>query len=236
MANAYFRFKQFTIRQDRCALKVGTDGLLLGSWTKYTLAERILDIGTGTGLLALIAAQRNPNAMIDAVEIDPASAEQAMENVAAGPWPDRINIHRGDIRQWACKDHYDLVLCNPPFYSRYLPSADVRKAVAKHDLSLTITELMEAMDVRCAMNGRISMIIPTDRLAEVIALAASRRFNPSRKCLVYFMANKLPKRVLLEFSRKFDQAEELSELNVQLVPGEFSPEYRALLSDLDLHF
>ena len=234
MPNSYFRFKQFTIKQDRCALKVGTDGMLIGGWTNYVPAERILDIGTGTGVLALIAAQRSPKATIDAVEIDPDSAEQARENVAASPWADRVTIHQGDVREWRHEGQYDLVLCNPPFYKGHHPSHDARIAVAKHDLTLPFTDLIAAMDDRCAEHGRISLIIPFDRLAEVIALAASRRFNLSRKCLVCYTTNKPPKRVLVEFSRKLDQEEELSELVVELAPGEYSPEYQDLISDLKL--
>ena len=234
MPNDYFRFKQFTIKQDRCALKVGTDGMLIGAWTIYAHAERILDIGTGTGVLALIAAQRNPSASIHAVEIDRDSAEQARENVAASPWADRVTIYQGDVRQWGHEGKYDLVLCNPPFYKGHNPSQDARKAIAKHDLSLPLNDLIAAMDARCAEHGRLSFIIPFDRLAEVISLASLHQFNLMRQCLVYYMANKLPKRVLVEFSRKFDQEEELTELVVELVPGEYSPEYRALIRDLKL--
>ena len=92
MPNDHFRFKQFTIRQERCALKVGTDGVLLGAWANVAGAERILDIGTGTGLLALIAAQHNTTAIIDGVEIDAASAEQASENMRSSPWSDRLHV------------------------------------------------------------------------------------------------------------------------------------------------
>ena len=234
MPNSYFRFKQFTIKQDCCALKVGTDGMLIGGWTNYVPAERILDIGTGTGVLALIAAQRNPSASIDAVEIDPDSAEQAQANAAASPWADRVTIHQGDVRQWEHVGRYDLVLCNPPFYKGHHPSHDARKAIAKHDLSLPFTDLIAAMDDRCAEQGRISLILPFDRLAEVITLATSHRFNLKRQCLVSYTANKAPKRVLVEFSRKLDQEVEQSELVVELTPGKYSPEYRALISDLKL--
>jgi len=236
MPNPWFRFKQFTVRQDRCAMKVSTDGVLLGAWTKYANASRILDIGTGTGVLALIAAQRNPTAIIDAVEIDAVSAEQARENVAASPWPDRVNVFHADVRHWNYDERYDLVLCNPPFYKGHQASSDARTAMAKHELSLDLAALMRVVDHRCTAQGRACIIIPVDRLEELNTLAASHGFHRLRKCLVYYLFNKLPKRVLVEFSRQFDGSEEISELVIEQAPGEFSPEYRALLSDLELHF
>lgn len=236
MPNPWFRFKQFTVLQDRCAMKVSTDGVLLGAWTKYANASRILDIGAGTGVLALIAAQRNPSAMIDAVEIDAASAEQARENATASPWPDRVNVFHVDVRQWDRDACYDLVLCNPPFYKGHQSSSDARTAIAKHEMSLGMDALVQVLDSRCTEQGRACVIIPADRLAELNTLAASHGFHRSRKCLVYYKFNKLPKRVLVEFSRQFDGREELSDMVVEQAPGEFSPEYRALLGDLVLHF
>ncbi|RMG65963.1 MAG: methyltransferase domain-containing protein, partial [Bacteroidetes bacterium] len=96
-----FRFRQFSVHQDRCAMKVGTDGVMLGAWAPLTDCRRVLDLGTGTGLLALMLAQRAPEMEIEAIEIDPAAAAQATENVAASPWGDRIHVSAGDARDWA---------------------------------------------------------------------------------------------------------------------------------------
>ena len=101
MANDYFQFKQFTIRQEKCAMKVGTDGVLLGSWTDVTHARRLLDIGTGTGLMAIMAAQRNLELIIDAIEIDPAAFEQARENANSSPWRERIHLFQGEVQAFA---------------------------------------------------------------------------------------------------------------------------------------
>lgn len=101
MANDYFQFKQFTIRQERCAMKVGTDGVLLGAWTDVTHARRLLDIGTGTGLIAIMAAQRNPELIIDAIEIDPAAFEQARENANSTSWRERIHLFQGEVQAFA---------------------------------------------------------------------------------------------------------------------------------------
>lgn len=235
MPNDYFRFKQFTVRQDRCAMKVGTDGMLLGAWTRYASAKRILDIGTGTGLLALIAAQRNPKALIDAVEVDVASAGQARENVAASPWNDRVRTCCADVRKWQHRGVYDLILCNPPFYRGYQTSRDLRVATAKHGLSLSLADVMEVAADRCMANARISTIVPIGRLEEMITLATGKAWYLSRKCLVQYVATKPPKRVLLEFSLRYVHEPEEEMLVVERVAGVFSPEFHALLSDLKLY-
>lgn len=236
MPNDYFRFKQFTVWQDRCALKVGTDGVLLGAWTRYANALRILDIGTGTGLLTLIAAQRNQRATIDAVEIDAASAEQARENAMASPWAERINVFHADVRNWEPSEGYDLVLCNPPFYKGHQPSRVVRTATAKHDLELSLAQLVNVADRCCNPHGRLCMIIPMDRLEELKSLAVGNGFVQTRECLVSYLSTKMPKRVLVELSRTFDLDLMTVEMAVERYPGEFTPEYKALLRDLELHF
>ncbi len=236
MPNDYFRFKQFTIWQDRCAMKVSTDGVLLGAWTQYANALRILDIGTGTGVLAMIAAQRNHRAVIDAVEIDPRSADQAKENAASCPWPRRIHVFNADVRNWMPPEGYDLVICNPPFYKDHNVSRDARTATAKHDVELGLDQLVKEADRFCTPHGRVCMILPIDRLSELKSIADENGFVLSRECLVYYVATKKPKRVLVELSRTYHLELTTVELAVERVRGEFTPEYRAMLSDLELHF
>jgi tRNA1Val (adenine37-N6)-methyltransferase len=236
MSNDFFQFKQFTIRQDRSALKVGTDGVLLGAWTDYGGAKRILDIGTGTGLLALIAAQRNGEAMIDAVEIDDASAEQAAENIAASPWADRIRVHRMDARRMHASEPYDLIICNPPFYPGEMSSGDERVGVAKHAAGLAFPELIELVDRLLARNGRVNVILPKNRVLEFKEEADHLGLNPSRECDVRYLASKPPKRMLIEL-RRGEQATTLEEITIeQSGPFDYSTKYRELLSDLMLKF
>jgi tRNA1Val (adenine37-N6)-methyltransferase len=236
MPNDYFQFKQFTIHQERCALKVGTDGVLLGAWTKYDGAKRILDIGTGTGVLALIAAQRNSSATIDAVEIDDASAEQASENAVASLWADRVRVHRMDVRRMRVSELYDLIICNPPFYAGEMDSPDERKGLAKHSGELTFEELIDATDRLLNDDGRASLIVPKNRETELLNVAEVKGLHPSRRCSVRYLAHRPPKRVLLELRRGPQQAEE-DELTVEMnAGGDFSPRYRELMADLLLKF
>lgn len=236
MPNDFFRFKRFTIRQDRSALKVGTDGVLLGAWTDCSGAGRILDIGTGTGLLALIAAQRNGEAMIDAVEIDDASAEQAAENVAASPWADRIRVHRMDARRMKASEPYDLIICNPPFYPGEMSSNDERVGVAKHAGGLAFPDLVEVVDRLLAKTGRLNVILPKNRAGEFLDESGRIGLNRGRECDVRYVASKPPKRVLLEL-RRGERATAREEITIEESgPFGYSAKYRELLADLMLKF
>ncbi|MBS1582125.1 MAG: methyltransferase [Bacteroidetes bacterium] len=236
MPNDHFRFKQFTIRQDRCALKVGTDGVLLGAWTDWSGAGRILDIGTGTGLLALIAAQRNATAHVDAVEIDDDAAAQATENAAASPWADRVRVHRMDARRLRASEPYDVIVCNPPFYGGEMDSPDARKGLAKHSGELTFAELMDAVGRLLAEDGRFNAIVPLDREADLLREAAHVELRTSRRCTVRYLASKPPKRVMLELRRGASEAIEEEVVVEERGPFDYSAKYRALLSDLMLKF
>jgi tRNA1Val (adenine37-N6)-methyltransferase len=134
MPNDYFQFKQFRIDQSDCAQKVSTDACLLGATVDLTNATHILDLGTGTGLLALMAAQRAPNAKIEAIEIDLAAAAQAATNVAASPWADRIWVHALSLASYAASlpPSFSHIICNPPFFRRSLAPPDVARATARH--------------------------------------------------------------------------------------------------------
>ncbi len=230
-----FHFKQFSVRHDRSAIKVGTDAVLLGAWTNYDNAERILDIGTGCGVLALIAAQRNATARVDGIEIDTASAEEAAANAAASPWNDRLRIHNMDARRLVSQDRYDLIISNPPFYAGEEASPDSRKSVAKHSDELTFKELLGAADQLLSADGRISVVLPLNREKDFLAEAALFGLKPRRRCVVRYLGNRPPKRVMLELGRRAEELQ-LEEITVEDTPGEFSVEYRALLSDLLMRF
>ncbi|MBK6541162.1 MAG: methyltransferase [Flavobacteriales bacterium] len=236
MPKAEFRFKQFTVRQERCSMKVSTDGVLFGAWVDYAGATRILDIGTGTGLLALISAQRNAQARIDALEIDDDAAAQAAENMAASPWADRVRVHRADARRVHAGDPYDLILCNPPYYSGYSTSPDARIGLAKHSGELTFPQLIAAVEKHLAPDGRLAVIIPANREEQFLPEAGRIGLAPSRRCLVRYVSHRPPKRVLLELDRGGATTLE-SEMTIEATgPFDYTPEYRALIGDLMLNF
>lgn len=236
MPKPSFRFKQFTIEQDRCALKVGTDGLLFGAWVDYDGAKRILDIGTGTGVLALIAAQRCATATIDAVEIDDAAAEQAAGNAAASPWRDRVRVHRMDVRKMNASEPFDLVICNPPYYADYSRSPDVRIDLAKHGGELRFSDLIGAVDRLLAPQGMFNVIIPLNREREFLHEAQRIGLYPVRRCTVRYVAHRPPKRVLLALDRSGTPVQD-DELTIEATgPFDYTPRYRSLIADLMLNF
>lgn len=238
MPKPAFRFKQFTVQQDRCAMKVSTDGVLFAAWVNVDDARAVLDIGTGTGVVALIAAQRAPLARIDAVEIDPAAAEQAAENAAASPWAHRVRITCADVRTWQPSARYDLILCNPPYYARYSTPADDRLGLAKHGHALLFTDLIAATDRLLLPTGRLAVIIPLHREAELIALAATIGLHPQRRCVVRYVAHRPPKRVLLELRRPAPTTPpHTGSLTIEATgPFDYTAEHRAMLKELMLNF
>ncbi len=161
MSNAYFQFKQFTIQQDKCAMKVSTDACIQGAWTPVRPhVQRVLDIGAGTGLLSLMLAQRAPHIAIDAIELDEAAALQASENVAASPFADRIHVQQGDILNYMSVDGYDLIVCNPPFFNNSLLGPVAERNVARHTVTLTHTLLIQTINRLLNAEGYAAVLLP----------------------------------------------------------------------------
>jgi tRNA1Val (adenine37-N6)-methyltransferase len=165
MANTFFKFKQFTVHQEHCAMKVCTDACIQGAFTAQYLAEKniaapaILDIGAGTGLLSLMLAQRT-DAVITAVELDPAAAQQATANFAASPWASRLTLMQSDIRNMATGVKYDFIITNPPFYEGALKSGHAQKDQAMHATNLNYKELLLAIDGQLSASGQVSVLLP----------------------------------------------------------------------------
>lgn len=235
MSNEWFQFRQFLIRQDRSAMKVGTDGVLLGAWVGRSGSGngKILDIGTGTGLVALMLAQRNPGAFITAIEIDKAAAAQAMENVQRSPWPDRIGIVQADFRDWqpAPGLKFDLIACNPPFFARSLKNPDIQRAMARHDEDLPLETLIRKSVGLLTPDGKIALIVPFGRADEAFDRAKEYGIFLHRRMNVRGHAGAPVKRVLLEWGRTGKTIENHNLVIETSVRGVYSEEYRNLTTE-----
>lgn len=229
-----FQFKQFTIHQERTAMKVGTDGVLLGAWAEPEKASNILDIGTGTGLLALMAAQRHPEARIDAIEIEPEAAGQAMENVADSPWHGRIRIYPVSLFDFTATDPYDCILCNPPFFNNSTKTPDNGRTMARHTDTLPHEALIRSVVRLLAGNGSFYIILPTEEAETFIKLAEDARLYVARITKVLPNPGKKPKRYLMKFT--FDRIPAVTdELVIELSRHEYTPEYISLTKDFYLN-
>lgn len=200
MPNPYFQFKRFTVRQDRCAMKVGTDGVLLGAWCRVEEASSILDIGTGTGLIALMAAQRSA-AEIVAVELDASAASQAAENVAESPWKERITIVCSAVQEYAEKAgrKFDRIVSNPPYFQDSLKSPKEGRSLARHTDSLSYEALVQAVVALLHPAGSFSVIVPTSEFSDMEQCAATVGLHCLRRTDVLPMPTAASKRVLAEF-------------------------------------
>lgn len=201
MANNYFKFKQFTIFQDKCAMKVGTDGTLLGAWACG--GGEILDIGTGTGLVALMMAQRFRNADIVALDIDWLACVQAVQNISGSPFSERINVLHNSVQNFADEwqeDKFDSIVCNPPYFVNSLGCPNSQRHIARHTTTLNFHDLFGAVSRLLAVEGLFSVIIPADSLSEFDAAARITGFRCKRRCLVKTVQRKPAKRVMLEYT------------------------------------
>ena len=303
MANPYFSFKQFTVWQEHAAMRVGTDGVLLGAWCDLSSdvsavipdestdrrqpenvcpadpsqildssnrdqtvwddhvqdereksvcgaqngadAEtkkvgRVLDIGSGTGVIALMVAQRTSNAQIDAVEPDSGSCEDALRNFAESPWADRLHLHGVTLQEYvscyAEKVQYDLIVSNPPYFVDSLKAPDPVRNAVRHAVSLPFEELLDGVKALLAEHGRFAAILPVTEGVLLEKLALERSLHCVRKCLVQTKPGVPPKRVMMEFGRKSVPLR--SDLLIMETERqqEFTEEYRRLTRDFYLKF
>lgn len=178
LANSYFRFKQFTISQEHCAMKVCTDACLFGAWLAKRMlhqpVSKALDIGAGTGLLSLMLAQQHPNLEINAVELDTAAANQAAGNIQQSPWNDRVHVYPVGIQQYPVTNDYDLVFSNPPFFENDLKSASDTLNLALHSAALSLEELADIAIAQLKQEGHFAVLLPWHRTNYFRGLAASK--------------------------------------------------------------
>ena len=232
MSNDYFRFKQFCIHHDRCAMKVGTDGVLLGAWGCVE-GSRILDIGTGTGLIALMAAQRNPEAKVCGIDIDEEAVFQARENIAESPFCSRIECILKDVLAFETKELFDAILCNPPFFTEDTLPDDKSRALARNNKNLPFPLLINKVADLLADDGVFSLVVPSGLVQEIVGLCLENGLHLVRRCQVHTTAQKPPRRTLLAFSRQNLKCDE-QVLCLMDKDGSRSPQYQELTKDFYL--
>ena len=200
-----FRFKEFTVQQNQCAMKVGTDGVLLGAWTSLEhKPNSILDIGTGTGLIALQLAQRSTAEIIDAVELDDSAYEQSVVNFEESAWSDRLFCYHASFEEFVAEmdESYDLIVSNPPFFEEEVSSDDISRNLARQSSALPFEELLEGVAQLLSPSGHFATIIPHKREEALLKLTASFGLHPKRMTHVKGNVNSEIKRSLLEFGRE----------------------------------
>ncbi len=204
MSDSTFRFKQFTVHQDKCAMKVGTDAVLLGSWIHPGLSRYILDIGTGTGLLALMLAQKS-FAGIDAIDIDSGAFYQATENTRMSPWYNRIYVFHQSFQNYlkACTKQYDLVVTNPPYFHHAPKPSEESRIHARHNDQLSFTELVNGVKKVLAPEGKFYLILPYKEGMEFMDIAQGKGLFCHQLLRVKTKADKQEKRLLMEFRNEF---------------------------------
>ncbi|MBR4594056.1 MAG: methyltransferase [Bacteroidaceae bacterium] len=223
MSNQYFDFKQFRIEQDKCSMKVGTDGVLLGSWFALEPGMSVLDIGTGTGLVALMAAQRGAG-RVTAVEIDPDAAAQATQNVKKSPWVGLINVVNADIADYTPQYKFDRIVCNPPYFRDSLRCPDAGRNTARHNDSLNFETLARCSAGMLSPDGLLCLVLPFDSVDLFVKCAAGQGLDLCRRTDVVTAPGKTPKRSLVSFS-KLCTPFEGNVLSICDSNGNESPEY-----------
>ena len=232
-----FQFKQFSLEQDRCAMKIGTDGVLLGAWTPIENNPiSILDIGAGTGVIALMLAQRSNAEQIDALEIDEEAYEQSVDNFENSPWSDRLFCFHVGLDEFVeePEDEYDLIVSNPPFYTDDYKSDNEQRDLARFADAMPFEDLIEAADLLLSENGIFAVIIPFKEEENFLALAKEYELYPLKITHVKGTPTTEIKRSLLAFSRNESVNFPIDELIIETSRHQYTPEYIALTKDFYL--
>lgn len=206
------RFKQFSVDDSRCAMKVGTDGILLGAWVSCEGAGKLLDIGTGSGLIALMAAQRcaaggDRRFHITGIDIDADAAAQAAENFAASPWAEQLSALPVSLADFVAEGHageFDVIVCNPPYYitGKSIIPAGAQRSAARRDAELSLDDILQASATLLAPDGLLALILPTFREGDLLAAASAAGLRVARRCLVRTTPRKAPSRLLVEMAHE----------------------------------
>jgi tRNA1Val (adenine37-N6)-methyltransferase len=234
-----FTFKQFKVEHELSAQKVGTDGVLLGAWTPIAAnSKNILDIGTGSGLIALMLAQRSSAiSFIDAIDIDALACQQATKNFDNSNWKEKLKVYHIALQNFQPEKQYDLIVCNPPFFSNSLQPENISKTQARHDDSLLLNDLFFHVKRILKMGSKFSIIFPFERKTELIKTAVENQLFPNAICNVKGNENTSPKRVMIVFQyikKLIDCKEE--ELIIEVSRNNYTEAYKNLTKDFYLNF
>lgn len=244
MAASGFQFKKFTIQQDRCAMKVGTDGVLLGAWTSVDpQIRRILDVGSGTGLISLMMAQRCPHAAIDGVELDPDAFEQGVENFEQSPWHSNLFNYHASFQEFTeeIEEQYDVIMSNPPFFD-HGDSPEGPRKLARDKTTLPLEDLISGADRLLSEHGRLALVLPADQEKNLLVLLSKFNFVLTRITKVRGSAQSPIKRILVECSKAVNekttedkgQMTIMSELTIEHQRHIYTEDYKALVREFYL--
>ncbi|MFP1829947.1 tRNA(1)(Val) (adenine(37)-N(6))-methyltransferase TrmN [Lonsdalea quercina] len=225
-----FTFKQFFVAHDRCAMKVGTDGILLGAWAPLPKEGRLLDIGCGSGLITLMLAQRTEGQLaVDGVELDAAAGQQARENAVASPWREQVTIHTTDIADFVgrTREHYALIVSNPPYFAPGVSCRSESRAQARYTTSLTHQELLRCAKAKLTAEGLFCVVLPCDVAEGVVPLAEKQGWHLSLRTDVREYASRPAHRTLIALSLQ-PGTPRRSSLIIRDDDGQYSTDYQAL--------
>ncbi len=237
MSTKPFKFKQFAIEQEQCTMKVGTDGVLLGAWVNINEAQTILDIGTGTGVIAIMAAQRNASAMVSAVEIEEASFLEAKSNMEKSPFKDRLGVEHCSIQDFAKAtfDEFDVIVCNPPFFSGGTLSDNLDRNAVRHTIKMPTGDLLNCSRRLLSKQGRLAVVLPYIEGLRFKEQATQYGFYCTKQTNVRSKKDKPVERLLLQFEKQDHDFVE-DELIIQLEKrNDYTKDYIALTKDFYLN-
>lgn len=236
MSNPYFQFKQFTIHQDQCAMKVCTDACIFGAWFADKIPDHstILDVGSGTGLLMMMLAQKS-RSEVHGVEIDLSSFKQLKENINQNKWRERLQVFIGDARTYSFPIKYDFIIANPPFFENDLPSESGREQVAKHSKELTLDELVRVIDNNLEPHGSFGILLPYQRWEYFDKLVAYSGFHLTERLFIRQSPRHSSFRAVLHYSRHKDKFIPSYDLIIQREDGAYTEEAAELLKEYYLY-
>jgi tRNA1Val (adenine37-N6)-methyltransferase len=196
-----FNFKKFSIHQNNAAMKIGTDGILIGAWVNISKKFKALDIGSGTGIISIMLCQRNLNLELDSIELSPSAIMDAKINIENCNWSDRIKLFHQSLKDFHPNSKYDLIVSNPPYFKKSLQPSNSERSKARHQNDLKLEDILKFSKQHLTKDGSLNIILPFEQKSEAIEFAKKYGLNHIRECTVYSKPKKAPHRILIEFSR-----------------------------------